>query len=54
VTEDAIRRAALPGTGLGAMRPCADGHNDAIARVRLMLLGQGAGMWSDTAVQPIV
>jgi hypothetical protein len=58
VTEDAIRRAALPGTGLGAMRLCADGHNDAnrqsTVRLRLMLLGQSTGMWSDTAVQPMV
>jgi hypothetical protein len=47
VTEDAIRRAALPRTGLGAMRPCADGHNDAnrqsTVRLRLMLLGQAQG-----------
>jgi hypothetical protein len=47
VTEDAIRRAALPGTGLGAMRPCADGHNDvnrqSTVRLRLMLLGQAQG-----------
>jgi hypothetical protein len=29
VTEDSMRIATLPGTGLGAIRLCADGHNDA-------------------------
>ena len=42
-TKDAIRRAALPGTGLGAMRPCADERNGAnrqsMVRVRPILLG---------------
>jgi hypothetical protein len=58
VTEDSMRIATLPGTGLGAIRLCADGHNDAnrqsTVRARPMLLGQSTKMCSGTAVQPTV
>jgi hypothetical protein len=53
-----MRRATLPGTGLGEIRLCADGHNDtnrqSTVRARPMLLGQSTGMCSSTALQWMV